>query len=155
MFNIASKLSERIVETKTGCWEYTGARNFYGYGVITLDYKQHRVHRLVYELNIGSIPDGKLVLHKCDNRACCNPDHLFLGTYQDNVDDMVEKGRDSYGQNIGENNGQAILTTDEVYQIRKLLAENRYTQGEIGAMFGVGRGAVKQIKLGYTWKHLQ
>lgn len=97
---------------------------------------------------------ASFVLHKCDNRCCVNPDHLFVGTLKDNADDMRAKGRDAYGENFGENNGQAKLTEDQVRQIRKLLDENTYSQREIGDLFGVTRGAIKMIKLRQTWRHI-
>jgi hypothetical protein len=93
-------------------------------------------------------------LHRCDNRWCVELNHLFLGTPKDNTDDMRAKGRDSYGDNFGERNGQAILKEDQVLEIYELAWAGCYTQDEIGEMFGVTRGCVKSIKLEKTWKHL-
>jgi len=149
------KLRSRMTILEDGCWQYTGGINTNGYGYIWLDSKQQRVHIVSYREFVGPILEGQLVLHKCDNRSCINPDHLFLGTPQDNVDDMRIKNRDSYGANFGENNGQAILVEEAVIEIKQLLAEGRYNQAQIGKMFGVTRGAIKQIKYGRTWKHLK
>ena len=78
------------------CWEWRGSRNDYGYGVMTLARKglfNARVHRLMFERYFGSIPDGMVIRHKCDNPPCSNPDHLELGTQNDNVQDMKDRGR--------------------------------------------------------------
>ncbi len=76
-----------------GCWEWTGATAYYGYGKVGLDGRTTRVHRAVYEAIFGPIPDGLFVLHRCDNPPCFRPDHLFLGTAGDNFHDMLAKGR--------------------------------------------------------------
>lgn len=83
---------ERVVTTESGCWEWTGWRA-HGYGYFFHEGKDQRAHRVSYELFVGSIPDGLVVMHSCDNRPCVNPDHLSVGTQADNVRDMVAKGR--------------------------------------------------------------
>jgi hypothetical protein len=84
----------------------------------------------------------------------CELEHLFLGTQQDNVNDMRAKGRDTFGQNRGERNGWAILTEEKVRQIYGLLAAKQLSQEQIASRFGVDRGIIKQINRGTTWKHL-
>jgi hypothetical protein len=82
-----------IPEPNTGCWLWEGYEPPNKYGKINIKGKQKLAHRVSYEINIGSIPDGMNVLHKCDQPACVNPDHLFIGTQQDNIDDMWAKNR--------------------------------------------------------------
>ena len=88
----------KVAKTDDGCWNWTASKRYKGYGAFCY-YRddgtlvQGRAHRYSWEIHNGDIPDGMFVLHSCDNPACVNPDHLFLGTNQDNVDDMMRKGR--------------------------------------------------------------
>ena len=79
----------RKVQRDDGCWMWTAGRDGDGYG----SYRNKRAHRVAWQLTRGPIPDGLVVCHSCDNPACVRPDHLFLGTQQDNIQDMLRKGR--------------------------------------------------------------
>lgn len=85
--------------SKDNCWEWTGFRNDNGYGYMQVYGKNIRprkkigAHRMSYIIHFGDIPKGFCICHKCDNRNCVNPNHLFLGTYNDNIQDMIKKGR--------------------------------------------------------------
>lgn len=78
-----------------GCWEWTASTHKFGYGQLFVEWKARplQAHRVSWELHFGEIPKGKHVLHKCDNPLCVRPDHLFLGTHEDNLSDMNRKGR--------------------------------------------------------------
>ena len=90
---VKERLLNKSYPNKNGCWIWHGKANDGGYGIIKIDGIEHRAHRISFEIFIGEIPDGILVCHTCDVRNCINPEHLFLGTHQDNSDDMISKGR--------------------------------------------------------------
>lgn len=87
------KLFWNKVEKTTSCWLWIGSKTGSGYGKLKRKGKFYTAHRVSWEVYNGPIPKGMLVLHTCDVRNCVNPKHLFLGTHQDNMDDMVRKGR--------------------------------------------------------------
>lgn len=133
------------------CWIWTGKDNGNGYGYIYFDHKQHKCHRLAYEQAYGEIKDNLCVLHKCDNRRCCNPAHLFLGTYKDNAVDRQNKGRTVIPDNRGENCGTSKLTNDQVIAIRAI---TNTLQKDIAAQFGVSVQLVSLIRNRRIWKHI-
>ena len=98
----------------------------------------------------GEIALGVVVCHKCDVRACVNPEHLFLGTLADNSQDMVNKGRASRG----ERHHRAKLTEDQVSRIKTMLKEDRMYMSEIAREFGVSPTTIRAIKVGKTWKEV-
>lgn len=90
---VADRFWEKVTKGD-GCWEWQGARIPHGYGNMTVpDHGHDYAHRISWQLHNGEIPAGLWVLHHCDNPPCVRPDHLFLGTAQDNVDDSIRKGR--------------------------------------------------------------
>jgi hypothetical protein len=146
--SIEEKLMSRVEVRDTGCWEWIGPTDTWGYGRISWDGRVFRTHRISYEIHKGPIAECKWVCHHCDNRLCVNPDHLFEGTAQDNSDDMVAKGRSAGGR-------PPALTEDEVREVRQLLAMGIHTQQDIGAVFGVSPTTIREINSGATWAWLE
>ncbi len=122
-----------------------------GYGRLRRGGVVKWAHRAAWEDTCGAIPKGMHVLHKCDNRSCVNPNHLFLGTHRDNMKDMVEKGRNFIA--AGTLNGNSKHTLEQIRQIMHLLLVGNLTQTEIEKMFGIEQCQVSAIKLGRAWAH--
>jgi hypothetical protein len=141
----------KVNKIEGGCWEWSGCKSVYGYGVfgVNVNNRNCRAHRVAYELWKGPIPSGLLVRHKCDNRGCVNPDHLETGTFQDNSNDMVERGRSLKG----ENHGAAKLTEDDVVEIKVLLGFG-VPQRQIAEQFGVSQHLISRINTGIQWAHV-
>lgn len=138
------------------CWEWQGHLTKNGYGTIHKDGKDIYCHRAAYESKIGPIPEGLCACHKCDNRKCCNPSHIFLGTYADNLHDMAQKGRADHTKNkIGSQHGMAKLNEDQVREIRRLYNGKRGCLSELGKQFNVTNHAIYRIVHRKNWKHLE
>ena len=131
------------------CWLWTDKPDTYGYGQFCLNGKKPRAHRVSYELFEGKIPDGLIVRHTCHRPLCVNPAHLIVGTQQDNMDDRQRAGR----QAKGETNGRAKLPDSAVREIRDLAG--RFTQREIGEMYGVSQQQISLIINNKTWKEIK
>lgn len=101
MYRVTKERFWQRVAHSSECWLWTGPKVGRGYGKTHWNGKTARAHRVAWEITYGPIADGMCVLHKCDNPACCRPDHLFLGTYADNNRDMKKKGRTARGEQNG------------------------------------------------------
>lgn len=132
------------------CWLWTAATFRRGYGAFWLDGTQRRAHRVAYELANGPIPDALLVLHTCDNPRCVNPAHLIAGTGDDNMADMVRKGRACRG----ERNNTAILTAEQVAEARAAYVPYRVTVDELAARYGLSRRQMGRVLRDESWGHL-
>lgn len=121
------------------CWPWLGAGKGNGYGHTS----RGPAHRVSYELFVGPVPNGMDVCHKCDNRACVNPDHLFLGTRAENMADMKAKGRGAGGC-------RKHLRESQVQEIRRRLSVG-IPQAEIARTMNVNRGTVSAIKQGKSY----
>lgn len=132
---------------KTGdCWLWLKAKDKNGYGFFKLARKMIKAHRFMWQLLHGPIDRSLQVCHHCDNPPCVNPDHLFVGTCQDNRDDQTRKGRNL----TGTRNPAAKLTDDDVREIR-FLYDSGWTQQTIADAYGVAQAHISQICLGRCW----
>lgn len=131
------------------CWPWKGPRLPNGYGIGRgPSGRKTTAHRAAWEYVNGPVSGDMHVCHRCDNRPCVNPAHLFLGTRQDNMDDMVAKGRSTRG----ESQHASLLTEAEVREIRQLAGS--MSQREIGRQFGVTQGCICAIVNRRTWRHV-
>lgn len=138
------------VDTSGKCWEWTGTILSTGYGRIMNDQKPQFSHRVAWELtHAEEIPDGLFVCHTCDNPACVNPDHLFIGTSQDNQKDMVSKGRQN--PPYGERSGSAKLTWKDVGYIRAIYKPGIISQQQLAEQFNISRTIISRIVNGVIW----
>ena len=138
-----------IPEPNSGCWLWFGGVGQKGHGLFRgPGGRQVNAHRFSYELYVGPIPDGLWALHRCDNPPCVNPEHLFIGTCQDNHDDMIRKGRKV--SVIGAAHPKTQLTEQDVLNIR---ADTR-PLAVIGADYGFDKQHVWKIKKRWYWKHI-
>jgi len=137
------------VTISDGCWAYGGSTNNKGYGAICG--KVHGIflaHRYAYFFWNGELPNGALVCHKCDNRICVRPSHLFLGTPKENSQDMARKGRSAMA--VGARSSRSKLTSDDAWNIRRLYDAGMPTR-QLGARFGVDARTATKIGRREAW----
>lgn len=136
---------------EAGCWLWTGGLWGNGYGRFSLNGKQSLAHRISWLFNNGVIPQGTLVLHKCDVKSCVNPSHLFLGSHADNTADMYSKGRNAklpYGS--GEANPHSKLKQDDVDSIR-LKRNSGTSMYKLAKLFHISQMHVRRIVRNESW----
>ena len=134
--------------TETGCWLWLGATTGKGYGQITPS-RHHPfqlAHRYFYEQLVGPIPEGLILCHKCDTPLCVNPQHMHVGTQQDNVRQMRDRNRGAYGAT----NAPKKLTDEAVREI--LLSDE--SKNVLGPRYGVSGGTISAIRGGRVWRHV-
>lgn len=147
------------------CWPWDAALFSNGYGAMKHGGKTLKGHRVSYELHKGRIPDGMYVCHSCDNKSCTNPDHLWIGTPADNMNDKVAKGRQSKGaahaetfrnspvylenRPRGEKHGQSKVTDQQRAEII-----TRRQSGEVQRTIAEDYG-ITQSAVSYIWRKFQ
>lgn len=140
---------EKIVVGIGGCWTWVGALTRGNYGMIRAMGEQ-RAHRVSFRIHYGPIPEGTHVLHRCDNRQCVNPEHLFLGTHSDNMIDMWSKGRSNRKHVRGEDHHKTTLSKKEVAYIRKKVRAG-CTRVSMARKFNVSPSTVGRIVANKSW----
>lgn len=138
------------VEKRSGdeCWEWQGGKTPNGYGSFRFNGSAENTHRMSWRLTHGEIPKGLCVCHKCDNRKCVNPNHLFLGTHKENLEDMWSKGRGRRG----DDHSSSRLNSLQVRVIKRLLEWGTLYQREIGSVFNVHQMTISDIRTGRSWR---
>lgn len=158
MFFNKEEIEKRIfLKTKpglNGCLDWIGAKGGNGYGRIRIKSKLYLPHRIIFEAFYGKNPGNFMVCHKCDNRFCVNPNHLFLGTRSDNMRDCYEKGRlpKNLKNSRGEGVGTSKLKNSDILKIKSFL-EKGLSQSHIAKIFFVHRSQINRIAKGKAWKH--
>lgn len=134
------------------CWIWLGAKHSYkGYGSFFNGNKIVKAHRFSYEHFIGQVPENYCVLHICDNPSCIRPDHLFIGTNQDNVNDKVNKNRHPKGQSCV----NSKLSDEEVIEIKKAQLSYYWGQNsDLAHFYKVSNRTISDIKIGKRWAHI-
>lgn len=154
VFNKSCILDNIVVDPTTGCWVWQKALTDgeWTYGIVKRSQKQRRAHRVAFALWAGfevdgPEMDGMFVCHKCDNPPCCNPEHLFLGSPADNLDDASSKRRMRWGKQ----SHYAKLTEEDVRAIR---ADTANTQAALAEKYGISREGIGRIIRRQSWRHL-
>lgn len=141
---------EKYVIRQDGCWDWKGCIHKSGYAPMNYYNNQFKnAHVVSWILHKGNIPNGLCVLHKCDNRKCTNPEHLFLGTYSDNHQDMLKKHRNNTQK--GEKSHLSKLKEYDVVEIRNLISIG-VPMTKIAKRYNVTYCAIRDIKRSDTWK---
>lgn len=162
-----------------GCWEWIGTKLSNGYGVFSIMGTHYNATRVLWFVITGKDPGSFMVCHRCDNRGCCRFSHIFLGSHEDNMRDMVQKGRSASGDRhasrlypekrprgenhylykhpelaMGERNNSARLNEPQVKEIRKIYAAGGIGLQRLGKKFGVSKRAILFIVQRKHWKHI-
>ncbi len=149
--NIERTFFNRIRKQKNGCWHFVGALNKGGYGVLGFYGSLYMAHRFSFLIHNGYLPSQLLICHKCDNRKCVNPKHLFMGTHQDNATDRDNKGRGNIQGILGVHAGNTKVTESIVKRIRASKASRK----DLGIKYNISQPALSQIINRKSWKYVK
>jgi len=135
------------------CHLWTASTNKFGYGKLAVGSNNWTLaHRFSYELNKGEVPEGLCVLHTCDNPACVNPEHLYLGDYKQNAVDREQRQRGNHA--FGEKHGRNKLSVDSVRKIREEFQTGKFSFRQLGKIYGVDGKTVADIVRNKLWQSL-
>jgi len=136
------------------CWEWQAYIAKDGYGKFKYQGKNISASRITYILTHGEIEKGLVIMHKCNNKSCCNPNHLEMGTYSKNTQDAYDDGLIKPAGVNGQDHYKAKLTEKEVLNIRSLFSNGGISKLEISKIYDVGKTAIQKIIKRRTWKHI-
>lgn len=149
----AERFWAKATRPAEGCWEWQFSKNIFGYGKVgwVREDGKHTcaAHRIAWELTHGPIPAGLFVCHRCNNKACIRPDHLYLATDAENKRDAIRDGLFT-----GAHNQPSKLTPDQVREIRRINLEEGLGHRRLAKRFGMSRGAILMIIRNRAWKKL-
>lgn len=145
------------VNKTDSCWEWSGIKTRFGYGLFQYTENKKKIkrmaHRISWIITNGNIEEGNYICHKCDNPKCVRPDHLFSGTHQDNMDDMIEKGRNNnFNYKLRGVTYRTKLSIQNILDIKSMVNEKQ--DKEISVMFDVREDVIKRIRDGVTFKNI-
>ena len=136
----------RSIHKTSTCWLWQGAVGSTGYGVLTIEKRQHYAHRLSWEMHYGRIPDDKIICHHCDTPLCVNPTHLFLGVQADNIHDALRKGRMRHGSL----HPNAVLDEQQIQTILQSTLSSR----QLAKLYHVSKTTILNIRNRVSWRHV-
>ncbi len=141
----------KVEKQGDGCWNWIAAKTPAGYGMFQVGVGvTRRAHRVAWMLTHGDIPKGIFCLHHCDNRLCVNPEHLYLGTHQDNMNDMAARERAPRG----EKHHKSKMTAEKVIELRQQYANGEGTMEQLGLIYGINKASARQIIREIWWRHV-
>ncbi len=148
LLRVKNRFENKFEKIENGCWLWLASTFHNGYGQFQFEGRPQHASRVSYVLYKDEIPNGLFVCHTCDNPLCVNPEHLFLGTHKDNMQDKIKKGR--HVSSIGENNGKSKLTENDVRDIR----QSKESAKILAEKYSINSDYVYLIKNRKRWKHV-